>query len=483
MSQQFFTVLTNAGSAALANSAALGQALELTEFAVGDGGGAAFDPDVETLKKTLTLTKEVYRGAINELKVDPNNPARYYIEGIVPIAVGGWTVRETGWFLADGTLFAVTKYPPSYKSIPADGVAVELPVRTYLATGATENVELKIDPTVVLATREYVDSTRDALQGDVDNKFDKTGGDVFGHTNLAADAGVVSQRKILATKVFDPVYFINGEIDQAIDIELGTDKLWGALSIEITSAYSFQNSSGLLKKTFGLGLNPGPSFHTNSSIVEAALGHIALNFVIGDVYWNAEKNSYCIPISHSVKTGNAIYVTARLLSASTSSDFNATTLMKRFKLSGFYTLEALPRQYSLTEKLAVTESGVDLGGALTQKGVPVPTRKTYQNPGTMTLKGSLDGGANITELNRWGNGAVTFTAYEFTFAIGDNIVIDRFYAETGVISIVTDSGIIITPKNTNAGSTITMSDAPFMVTLTKMNPGVWKMRVTPTGKG
>ncbi|UAA38217.1 phage tail protein [Paraneptunicella aestuarii] len=158
MTQQFYTVLTHTGAAVLANASALGQGIKLTEFAVGNGGGTSFNPDLETLKNLSALTNEVYRGAINELKVDPENPARYYAEGIVPVSVGGWTVREAGWFLDDGTLFAVTKYPPSYKSIPADGVATELPVRTYIATGSSNNVELKIDPTVVLATREYADS-------------------------------------------------------------------------------------------------------------------------------------------------------------------------------------------------------------------------------------------------------------------------------------------------------------------------------------
>ncbi|MCV6606337.1 MAG: phage tail protein, partial [Porticoccaceae bacterium] len=156
MPQTYFTTLTDVGLAALANTTVLGQPLLITHFAVGDGGGPAHNPDVETLKKSSKLVNEVYRGAVNELKVDENNSARYYIEGVVPVAEGGWTVREAGWFLDDGTLFAVTKFPPSYKSVPSDGAATELPVRTYLATGVTDNIQLKIDPTVVIATRNFV---------------------------------------------------------------------------------------------------------------------------------------------------------------------------------------------------------------------------------------------------------------------------------------------------------------------------------------
>lgn len=154
---QFFTILTRSGAAALANGMALGQAVHITSFQVGDGGGAAYEPTLEQLKASTALVNPVYTGAINELKQDPENPARYYIEGVVPVNKGGWTVREVGWFLENGEMFAVTKFPPSYKSIPADGAATELPIRTYLAIGSDANVTLKIDPTVVLATREFVE--------------------------------------------------------------------------------------------------------------------------------------------------------------------------------------------------------------------------------------------------------------------------------------------------------------------------------------
>lgn len=155
MTQQFYTVLTNIGAAALSNALALGRDVVVTNFAVGDGGGPGFDPTVEDMKAAEDLVNRVYAGAINELKVDEENPARYFIEGIVPVDVGGWTVREAGWYLENGDLFAITKYPPSYKSVLSDGAATELPIRTYVATGAVDNIQLKIDPTVVLATQDF----------------------------------------------------------------------------------------------------------------------------------------------------------------------------------------------------------------------------------------------------------------------------------------------------------------------------------------
>ena len=212
MTQQYYTVLTNAGAAALANASALGQGISLTEFAVGDGGGATFNPDLVTLKTFSALTNELYRGTINELNVDPQNTTRYYAEGIVPLAVGGWTVREAGWFLSDGTLFAVTKFPPSYKSIPSDGVAVELPIRTYIAAGAADTVELKIDPTVILATRDYADRAHGYIPHSLDFNAQAYRGHRFSSENLTCTLPNTSEL-ITGTTV---------RFDKAVQVSAGT---------------------------------------------------------------------------------------------------------------------------------------------------------------------------------------------------------------------------------------------------------------------
>ena len=164
MTQKYYTTLTETGSTALTNATVQGNALSITHFAVGDGGSAAYNPSVDTLKQATSLENEIYRGTVNNLKVDENNHTRYYIEGVVPVSEGGWTVREVGWFLDDGTLFAITKFPPSYKSQPEDGAATELPIRTYLATGSADNLQLKIDPTVVIASRSFVADTINELK-------------------------------------------------------------------------------------------------------------------------------------------------------------------------------------------------------------------------------------------------------------------------------------------------------------------------------
>lgn len=162
MTQRYFTTLTQVGFAALTNAQALGHSVDITEFAIGDGNREDYDPTLEQLESATALAGERYRGAINRLEVDPQNPARYLLEGIVPVNEGGYTVREAGWFLSDGRLFAVTKFPPSYKTLLSDGAATELPVRTYIVTASQAPLTLKIDPTVVFSTREWVEQQLNA---------------------------------------------------------------------------------------------------------------------------------------------------------------------------------------------------------------------------------------------------------------------------------------------------------------------------------
>ncbi|UTZ44640.1 phage tail protein (plasmid) [Vibrio campbellii] len=83
MTQQYFTVLTDIGAAALANSIALGRDIDISTFAVGDGGGPTYDPTVEDLKSATDLINKRYVGAIHQLHPDPDHPEQFFIEGVV----------------------------------------------------------------------------------------------------------------------------------------------------------------------------------------------------------------------------------------------------------------------------------------------------------------------------------------------------------------------------------------------------------------
>lgn len=153
MSAKFYTLLTDIGAAKLANAAALGVPLKITQMAVGDGGGVLPTPNAQQTK----LVGEKRRAALNMLYIDPQNSSQVIAEQVIPETEGGWWIREVGLFDETGALIAVGNCPESYKPQLAEGSGRTQTVRMVLITSSTDNITLKIDPSVVLATRKYVD--------------------------------------------------------------------------------------------------------------------------------------------------------------------------------------------------------------------------------------------------------------------------------------------------------------------------------------
>lgn len=185
---KYFALLTKLGENLLAQATALGTKLELTHMAVGDGGGKLPTPDTNQTK----LIAEKRRAAINTLFIDDKNKNQIIAEQIIPEQDGGWWIREIGLFDKAGNLIAVANCPETYKPQLAEGSGRTQSIRIVLIVSHTESVTLKIDPSVVLATRRYVDDLITALdiklQKQVDNKVNKDGDNVTGTLNFAGIA-------------------------------------------------------------------------------------------------------------------------------------------------------------------------------------------------------------------------------------------------------------------------------------------------------
>ncbi|EHX1547048.1 phage tail protein [Escherichia coli] len=153
MSAKFYTLLTDIGAAKLASAAALGVPLKITQMAVGDGGGVLPTPSAQQ----TALVAEKRRASLNMLYIDPQNSSQIIAEQVIPEIEGGWWIREVGLFDETGALIAVGNCPESYKPQLAEGSGRTQTVRMVLITSSTDNITLKIDPAVVLATRKYVD--------------------------------------------------------------------------------------------------------------------------------------------------------------------------------------------------------------------------------------------------------------------------------------------------------------------------------------
>ncbi|EEZ9003866.1 phage tail protein [Escherichia coli] len=181
MSTKFYTLLTDIGAAKLASAAALGVPLKIIHMAVGDGGGTLPTPDA----KQTALVNEKRRAALNMLYIDPQNSSQIIAEQVIPENEGGWWIREVGLFDESGALIAVGNCPESYKPQLAEGSGRTQTVRMVLITSSTDNITLKIDPSVVLATRKYVDDKVLELKVYVDDLMAKHLAAADPHTQYA----------------------------------------------------------------------------------------------------------------------------------------------------------------------------------------------------------------------------------------------------------------------------------------------------------
>ncbi|HAT4900997.1 TPA: phage tail protein, partial [Clostridioides difficile] len=80
--------------------------------------------------------------------------------------VGGFEIREVGLFDSKDQLLAVSSYPTTYKPEADSGTVKELLIKVILVVSNVANINLKVDPTVILATLKDLQ--------DLDSKIDTT---------------------------------------------------------------------------------------------------------------------------------------------------------------------------------------------------------------------------------------------------------------------------------------------------------------------
>ncbi|HFP2854005.1 TPA: phage tail protein [Escherichia coli] len=167
MATKYYAVLTNVGAAKLANATALGAQVEITQMAVGDGNGVLPTPN----PAKTALVHELRRKPLNSLSIDPNNANQIIAEQVIPEDEGGWWIREIGLFDKDGDMIAVANCAETYKPQLQEGSGRVQVVRMILIVSSTAAVTLKIDPSVVLATRKYVDDQIIQVKSYVDQEM------------------------------------------------------------------------------------------------------------------------------------------------------------------------------------------------------------------------------------------------------------------------------------------------------------------------
>ncbi|KAE8276706.1 phage tail protein, partial [Enterobacter sp. C6] len=169
MTAKYFAILTNQGAARLANATALGTKLNLTQMAVGDANGTLPTPDPAQTK----LVNQKRIAPLNLLAVDPNNTSQIIAEQIIPENEGGFWIREIGLYDDDGILIAVANCPETYKPQLQEGSGRTQTIRMILIVSSTSSISLKIDPSIVLATRQYVDDKIIEVKSYADDQMKK----------------------------------------------------------------------------------------------------------------------------------------------------------------------------------------------------------------------------------------------------------------------------------------------------------------------
>ncbi|WP_257625941.1 phage tail protein [Enterobacter roggenkampii] len=236
MTAKYFAILTNQGAARLANAVSLGTKLNLTQMAVGDANGVLPTPDPAQTK----LINQKRIAPLNQLSIDPGNDSQIIAEQIIPENEGGFWIREIGLYDDDGILIAVANCPETYKPQLQEGSGRTQTIRMILIVSATSAITLKIDPSVVLATRQYVDSTAIKVKGYTDDLISEHVRDANPHTQYPlienalkemVDAGVIGE-VLQNLGLGDRLLEANG----FFELPGGFLLQWGSGSVQATNA-------------------------------------------------------------------------------------------------------------------------------------------------------------------------------------------------------------------------------------------------------
>ena len=152
----YYAILTDYGEAAFTKAVASGEPVNFAEMAVGDGAGIIPQPD-----RTRTgLVNEVYRGPLNRVVIADQSASVIRTEMIILPQTGGFWLREAALYDDAGECLAVASLPPVYKPLLAEGAGRLQAINLWIAVSKTAAVELKTDPTVIIASVEEVERAK-----------------------------------------------------------------------------------------------------------------------------------------------------------------------------------------------------------------------------------------------------------------------------------------------------------------------------------
>ena len=182
MASQYFAILTDYGTRAIAHALSQGQPLQLTQFAVGDGNGKAVTPTASA----TALVHQTHIAPVSAVSLDPRNNKQVIVELTIPENVGGFYIREMGVFDSQNKLIAYANCPESFKPTESSGSGKVQVLRMILKVESSSAVTLSIDHSVIFITRQQM--TPKTITATSTNGVDERG-----HSHEIAKASLTQQ--------------------------------------------------------------------------------------------------------------------------------------------------------------------------------------------------------------------------------------------------------------------------------------------------
>lgn len=182
MASQYFAILTDYGTRAIAHALSQGQPLQLTQFAVGDGNGQAVTPTASA----TALVHQTHIAPVSAVSLDPRNNKQVIVELTIPENVGGFYIREMGVFDSQNKLIAYANCPESFKPTESSGSGKVQVLRMILKVESSSAVTLSIDHSVIFITRQQM--APKTITATTQNGFDESG-----HSHEIAKASTTQQ--------------------------------------------------------------------------------------------------------------------------------------------------------------------------------------------------------------------------------------------------------------------------------------------------
>ncbi len=171
---EFYSFVTATGLAKIA-TLPTGGTIRLTHMAFGNS-------TLEPTEDQTSLHSEQHRCELNKVAVDSSTPNILAVEALVESDVGGFWIREIGVYDSDGDLFAIGKYPATYKPLDTEGTVKELGVRMILRVSNADTVMVSYNKGIIDGA---ANTNLDNLTFDGQKKFDDKANLDLGNLNAA----------------------------------------------------------------------------------------------------------------------------------------------------------------------------------------------------------------------------------------------------------------------------------------------------------